>query len=133
MRTIVVIFWLTAAAGLAQTGPEPAAPLAGVKANRKRLPSVDAAKTSLAAEKQEALRAAVELANEDTRTVRGELPGANPTAPAPTEPSKPEPPQTPGNDIYRWVDARGVIHYSTHVPPALKGVATKVGASRASP
>lgn len=51
-------------------------------------------------------------------------------APAPVEPPKPAAPQTPGNDIYRWVDADGVVHYSTNVPAAMKASATKVGGSR---
>ncbi|MBX7102034.1 MAG: DUF4124 domain-containing protein, partial [Myxococcaceae bacterium] len=51
-----------------------------------------------------------------------------PLPPPPPEPVKPELPRTPGNDIYRWVDADGVQHFSTKVPPEQKGKATKVGA-----
>lgn len=50
----------------------------------------------------------------------------------PAEAPNAQPAPTPGNDIYRWVDARGVIHYSTNVPPAYQGIAKKVGA-RSSP
>lgn len=46
------------------------------------------------------------------------------------EPVRPAVPQTPGNDIYRWVDADGVTHYSTNVPASAKASATKVGGSR---
>lgn len=46
------------------------------------------------------------------------------------EPVRPAPPQTPGNDIYRWVDGDGVTHYSTNVPASAKASATKVGGSR---
>lgn len=46
------------------------------------------------------------------------------------EPVRPAAPQTPGNDIYRWVDADGVTHYSTNVPASAKASATKVGGSR---
>ncbi|MBM4777670.1 MAG: DUF4124 domain-containing protein [Archangiaceae bacterium] len=46
------------------------------------------------------------------------------------EPVRPSVPQTPGNDIYRWVDADGVTHYSTNVPASAKASATKVGGSR---
>lgn len=120
------MFCFTAGAGLAQT-ENPSRP----KVSRKQLPSLNFAKTSPAAERQEVLKGAVQLANEEYRELRAEQPA---TAPAQAEQPKSEPPQTtPGNDIYRWVDARGVIHYSTNVPPALKGVATKVGASRSSP
>lgn len=35
--------------------------------------------------------------------------------------------QTPGNDIYQWVDADGVVHYSTRVPEAVRGIARRVG------
>lgn len=52
-----------------------------------------------------------------------------PSQPLPSE-EKPAPPATPGNDIYRWVDSRGVTHYSTKVPEAARHLATKVGASR---
>ena len=50
--------------------------------------------------------------------------------PVQPEPVRPATPQTPGNDIYRWVDADGVTHYSTNVPAAAKASATKVGGSR---
>jgi len=50
-------------------------------------------------------------------------------APAP-KPAEPERPTTPGNDVYRWVDAEGVVHYSTRVPDSAKPFATKVGGSR---
>jgi pyruvate/2-oxoglutarate dehydrogenase complex dihydrolipoamide acyltransferase (E2) component len=36
-------------------------------------------------------------------------------------------PSTPGNDIYRWVDDEGVVHYSTRVPDSAKSVARRVG------
>lgn len=51
-------------------------------------------------------------------------------APKEPEPVRPAAPQTPGNDIYRWVDADGVTHYSTNVPASAKASATKVGGSR---
>lgn len=47
--------------------------------------------------------------------------------PAPVEPVRPEAPRTPGNDIYRWTDADGVVHYSTNVPDSAKASAKKVG------
>lgn len=50
-------------------------------------------------------------------------------APAP-KPAEPERPATPGNDVYRWVDAEGVVHYSTRVPDSVRPFATRVGASR---
>ena len=46
------------------------------------------------------------------------------------EPAPPAAPQTPGNDIYRWTDPDGVVHYSTNVPASAKASATKVGGSR---
>lgn len=39
-------------------------------------------------------------------------------------------PSTPGNDIYRWVDDEGVVHYSTRVPDSAKASAKRVGGSR---
>lgn len=48
----------------------------------------------------------------------------------PPEPVRPEAPRTPGNDIYRWTDADGVVHYSTNVPDAAKTSAKKVGGAR---
>lgn len=52
--------------------------------------------------------------------------------PPPMQPPAPPPaePRTPGNDIYRWTDADGVVHYSTRVPEPFRGVAKKVGGSR---
>lgn len=50
--------------------------------------------------------------------------------PPPPEPARPEAPRTPGNDIYRWTDADGVVHYSTNVPDAAKASAKKVGGAR---
>ncbi|MDP3502898.1 MAG: DUF4124 domain-containing protein [Myxococcales bacterium] len=47
--------------------------------------------------------------------------------PPPPEPVRPEAPRTPGNDIYRWTDADGVVHYSTNVPDSAKASAKKVG------
>lgn len=47
--------------------------------------------------------------------------------PAPPEPPKPAAPWTPGNDVYRWTDAEGVVHYSTSVPPEARATAKKVG------
>ncbi|MDX2014496.1 MAG: DUF4124 domain-containing protein [Myxococcaceae bacterium] len=41
-----------------------------------------------------------------------------------------EKPATPGNDIYRWVDEEGVVHYSTRVPDSAKAAAKRVGGSR---
>lgn len=52
------------------------------------------------------------------------------TPPPVQQPARPAAPQTPGNDIYRWVDADGVTHYSTNVPESAKAAATKVGGSR---
>ncbi|MCA2981969.1 MAG: DUF4124 domain-containing protein [Myxococcaceae bacterium] len=39
-------------------------------------------------------------------------------------------PATPGNEIYRWVDDEGVVHYSTRVPDAVKASAKRVSGSR---
>lgn len=47
--------------------------------------------------------------------------------PPPPEPPRPPPPSTPGNDIYRWTDADGVVHYTTNVPAEAKPFAKKVG------
>lgn len=47
--------------------------------------------------------------------------------PPPPEPARPPAPSTPGNDVYRWTDADGVVHYSTNVPPEAKPFAKKVG------
>lgn len=48
--------------------------------------------------------------------------------PALKEPARaPEQPRTPGNDIYEWTDADGVVHFSTNVPASAKGTARKVG------
>jgi hypothetical protein len=41
-----------------------------------------------------------------------------------------EKPVTPGNDIFRWVDDEGVVHYSTRVPDSVKASAKRVGGSR---
>lgn len=49
--------------------------------------------------------------------------------PAPVAP-RPDEPRTPGNDIYRWTDGDGVVHYSTTVPDSAKALAKKVGGSR---
>ncbi|MBL8923929.1 MAG: DUF4124 domain-containing protein [Myxococcaceae bacterium] len=66
------------------------------------------------------------LAMQRLETERAALRAA---APAP-KPSEPERPATPGNDVYRWVDSEGVVHYSTRVPDSAKPFATKVGGSR---
>lgn len=50
--------------------------------------------------------------------------------PPPPEPARPEAPRTPGNEIYRWTDADGVVHYSTNVPDSAKALAKKVGGPR---
>lgn len=36
-------------------------------------------------------------------------------------------PQTPGNEVYKWTDDEGVVHYSTKVPPEAASRATVVG------
>ena len=36
--------------------------------------------------------------------------------PPPPEPQKPVGPRTPGPDVYSWVDADGVVNYSTRAP-----------------
>jgi len=42
-------------------------------------------------------------------------------------PPKPTEPPSPGNDVYRWEDDEGVVHYSTRVPPDMTSRATMVG------
>lgn len=126
VRRFLAPMLVVCASALAQSQPQGKGP-----ARHKRvMPVMNTTPTSpLAADpnQQEALRAAVQTAHEEQRAMR-----TGPVEAAP-EPAKAEPPPTPGNDIYRWVDSRGVVHYSTNVPPHLKGVATKVGASRHSP
>lgn len=85
----------------------------------------------------EALQAAIRSANEaqretgaanELRAVPPETPGQDPSAAPVSAVSDAPKSHTPGNDIYRWVDGKGVIHYSTNVPAAYKGIAKKVGA-----
>lgn len=54
------------------------------------------------------------------------------TAPPVSAPSRPDAPaaRTPGNDVYRWTDEEGVVHYSTRVPAEARAIARKVGAAR---
>ncbi len=83
--------------------------------------------------KAEALDVAVRAANEAQRDSQALAPNGDLQLDAvrpPAPPVAPEPVKsnTPGNDIYRWVDGEGVVHYSTSVPPAYKGIAKKVGA-----
>lgn len=46
----------------------------------------------------------------------------------PPVPATPPKDETPGNEVYRWVDDDGVTHFSTRVPEAMKARARPVGA-----
>lgn len=39
-------------------------------------------------------------------------------------------PETPGNDVYRWTDDEGVVHYSTRVPTEVASRAVIVGGKK---
>ncbi|MDP1921563.1 MAG: DUF4124 domain-containing protein [Myxococcales bacterium] len=82
------------------------------------------AERKLSAEREALAQERLKLEREKTAQVAVVLP-----PPAPPEP-RPEAPRTPGNDIYRWTDADGVVHYSTTVPDAAKAHAKKVGGPR---
>ncbi|MEW5743502.1 MAG: DUF4124 domain-containing protein [Myxococcota bacterium] len=48
-------------------------------------------------------------------------------AKAPPAAAKPE---TPGNDVYRWTDDEGVVHYSTRVPAEVASKAVLIGGKK---
>lgn len=83
------------------------------------------AERRLSAEREALAQERLKLERENAARVAVALP-----PPPPPEPVRPEAPQTPGNDIYRWTDADGVVHYSTTVPDAAKAHAKKVGGAR---
>lgn len=80
------------------------------------------AERRLSAEREALAQERLKLEREHAARVAVALP-----PPPPPEPVRPEAPRTPGNDIYRWTDADGVVHYSTTVPDAAKPHAKKVG------
>jgi hypothetical protein len=53
------------------------------------------------------------------------VPAPAPAAPAPLPAPEPQKPAGPAHDVFHWVDADGVHHYSTQVPAGVK--AEKVG------
>jgi hypothetical protein len=58
------------------------------------------------------------------------LVAAVPAPPPPQQTPIPAKPATPGNDVYEWTDADGVVHFSTSVPASAKSTARKVGGRR---
>lgn len=55
-------------------------------------------------------------------------PTAEAASPSPSPAPAPPPADTrPGPDVYHWVDANGVQHYSTRVPPEARARAVKIG------
>jgi len=73
------------------------------------------------------------LAAEKLRLEREQAARVVAVVPAPPPPLKepvPAKPSTPGNDVYEWTDAEGVVHFSTSVPASARASARRVGGSR---
>jgi hypothetical protein len=70
------------------------------------------------------------LAQERLKLERESVIRASAPLPQPVEPPRTPTPQKPGNDIYRWTDDDGVVHYSTAVPDSARPLAKKVGGPR---
>ncbi len=80
------------------------------------------AERRLSAEREALAQERLKLERESAARVAVVLP-----PPPPPEPARPEAPRTPGNDIYRWTDSDGVVHYSTNVPDSARPLAKRVG------